>query len=118
MAIESIEAALRAAGSYLTQMRDQEGRAFGDNSKFDEHLTAFVGPGRSVVFQLEPKYASTYRDWREAWNAEHKDEARLLKACSAARWPHGRSRRGRSSLSGCAASACSCILPTSGSPAD
>ncbi len=80
MAIEGIESALRAAGSYLSQMRDQEGRAFGDKSNFDEYLTAFVGAGRSVVFQLERKYASTYRDWREAWNAEHKDEDRLLKA--------------------------------------
>jgi hypothetical protein len=80
MAIESIEAALRAAGLYLSQMRDQEGRAFGDKSNFDQSLTSFVGAGRSVVFQLERKYASTYRDWREAWNAEHKDEDRLLKA--------------------------------------
>jgi hypothetical protein len=80
MAIEGIESALRAAGSYLSQMRDQEGRAFGDKSNFDKYLTAFVGAGRSVVFQLERKYASTYRDWREAWNAEHKDEDRLLKA--------------------------------------
>jgi len=60
---------LRAAGSYLSQMRDQEGRAFGDKSNFDEYLTAFVGAGRSVVFQLERKYASTYRAWRVAWNA-------------------------------------------------
>jgi len=60
-------------------MRDQQDRAFGDKSKFDEPLSAFVGAGRFIVFQLERKYGSTYGNWRTAWNAQHKDEDLLLK---------------------------------------
>jgi hypothetical protein len=80
MAIAYVDAKLREAGSYLNQMRDQQNRAFGDHSKFDDYLSGFVGAGRSVVLQLERNYSSTYRNWRKAWDAEHKDEDRLLKA--------------------------------------
>src|SRR5262249_22078 len=80
MAIESVEAKLRAAESYLSQMRDQQDRAFGDKSKFDEHLSAFVEAGRSAVFQLERNYGSTYCKWRKAWNDQHKNENDNLKS--------------------------------------
>jgi hypothetical protein len=80
MAIESVEAKLRAAESYLSQMRDQQDRAFGDKSKFDEHLSAFVEAGRSAVFQLERNYGSMYCNWRKAWNDQHKDEDDILKS--------------------------------------
>ena len=38
MAIAYVDAKLREAGSYLNQMRDQQNRAFGDHSKFDDYL--------------------------------------------------------------------------------
>jgi hypothetical protein len=78
MAIESIEAKLREAESFLEEMRDRQDRAFGDKSKFDDYLSAFVGAGRSAVLQLERKYGSTYWDWRKGWNDQHGDKDLIL----------------------------------------
>jgi hypothetical protein len=79
MTIDSVEAKLREAETFLSQMRDQQDRAFGDN-KFDEYLSAFVGAGRAAVFQLERKYKFTYRDWRKGWNDQHNDKNLILKS--------------------------------------
>jgi hypothetical protein len=78
---EGIQAKLHEAASYLSQMRDRQDRAFGDSRpKFDEYLAAFVQAGRSVVLQLERNYDTTYPSWRKAWNSQHQDEDRILKA--------------------------------------
>ncbi len=66
MAIEGIESALRAAGSYLSQMRDQEGRAFGDKSNLIVAAVlgfegALIALGVSVAAKAKPAPPSAFR---------------------------------------------------------
>jgi hypothetical protein len=50
MDIDSVNAKLHQARSFLDEMRACKGRAFGDKeAKFEKALGGFLGAGRSVV---------------------------------------------------------------------
>jgi hypothetical protein len=85
MTIQSVEAKLHEARSALAEMRDQEQRAFGDRSRFDHRLSAFLNAGRSVDNRLQHECGATYRDWRKTWNAQHPTEDRILQSMHARR---------------------------------
>jgi hypothetical protein len=79
MAAASIEAKFDEARAALSPIRDLQNRAFGDSkAQIDHHLSAFVQAGRSVVFQLERNFPSTYPDWRKGWNDQHNHEDLIL----------------------------------------
>jgi hypothetical protein len=80
MGIESVEAKLHEARSFLEEMRNQEKKAFGDRGRFDHLLSAFLNAGRSVDNRLRHEFKATYPAWRKAWNAEHPSEDRILKS--------------------------------------
>jgi hypothetical protein len=79
MAIETVKAKLEEARSFLAKMRDQEQRAFGDKSPFDQFLSGFLNAGRTVDNRLLHECKATYRNWRKTWNAQHPSEDRLLR---------------------------------------
>jgi hypothetical protein len=85
MGIESVEAKLHEARSFLDEMRDQEQQAFGDSSRFDHLLSAFLNAGRSVDYRLRHEFEATYPAWRMAWNAKHPSEDRILESMHAKR---------------------------------
>jgi hypothetical protein len=85
MAIETVKAKLDEARSFLGDMRDQERRAFGDSSRFDHSLSAFLSAGRSVDYRLRCECKATYPTWRETWNAQHPSEDHLLEYMHAKR---------------------------------
>jgi hypothetical protein len=91
MTIQSVEAKLHEARSALAEMRDQEQRAFGDRSRFDHRLSAFLNAGRSVDNRLQHECGATYRDWRKTWNAQHPTEDRILESAQST---DGRRSRG------------------------
>jgi hypothetical protein len=61
-------------------MGDQKKKAFGDRRRFDHLLSAFLSAGRSVDYRLRHKFKATYPAWRDAWNAQHPSEDRILKS--------------------------------------
>jgi len=61
MNLETVEKKLREAESCLTQMREQETRAFGDKEPFDFHLSAFLNAGRTVDYRLRHEHSATYK---------------------------------------------------------
>jgi hypothetical protein len=69
MDLERIEKKLREAGFFLNQMRDREGRAFGDKEPFDFYLSACLGAARSVDYRLRHEQPNTYPTWRGTWDA-------------------------------------------------
>jgi hypothetical protein len=85
MAIETVEAKLHEARSNLDEMRDQEQRAFGDKSRFDHLLSAFLNAGRSVDNRLRHECKATYPAWRKIWNAQHPSEDSILESMHARR---------------------------------
>jgi len=70
---------LQEAREFLDEMRRQEQKAFGDKSRFDYYLSAFLSAGRTVDYRLRHEYKESYPAWREKWNAQHPSEDRLLK---------------------------------------
>jgi hypothetical protein len=79
MNIESVEKKLREAESCLANMRDQEGRAFGDKEPFDYALSAFLNAARTVDYRLHHEHGATYKPWRKEWNASNPKEDALIK---------------------------------------
>jgi hypothetical protein len=79
MNLETVEKKLREAETCLTQMREQEGRAFGDKEPFDFHLSAFLNAGRTVDYRLRHEHGPTYKPWRKRWDASNPKEAALIK---------------------------------------
>ncbi len=86
MGIENVKAKLQEARSFLDKMRDQEQRAFGDRSQYDNYLSAFLNAGRSIDYRLRHDCEATYPTWRADWNAKHPPEDRLLE------WVHAKRR--------------------------
>jgi hypothetical protein len=80
MGFETVRTKLQEARSFLNLMRDQEQRAFGDRSQFDNNLSAFLSAGRSVDYRLKHEYKATYPTWRTKWNASHPFEDRPLES--------------------------------------
>ncbi len=79
MNTESVEKKQREARFFLTKMINQEARAFGDREAFDFYLSAFLSASRSIDYRLRHEQ-STYRAWRESWNAAlAPDDDQLLK---------------------------------------
>jgi hypothetical protein len=76
--IESVEKKLREAEFFLTNMRDQEARAFGDREPFDYALSAFLNAARTVDYRLRHQHGATYKPWRKKWNASNPKEAKLI----------------------------------------
>jgi hypothetical protein len=79
MYLESVEKKLREAESCLTEMREQEARAFGDKERFDFQLSAFLNAGRTVDYRLRHEHGATYKPWRKRWDASNPKEATLIK---------------------------------------
>lgn len=70
---------LQEARGFLDEMRRQEQKAFGDKSRFDHFLSAFLSAGRTVDYRLRHEHKATYPTWREQWNAHHPSEDQLVK---------------------------------------
>ena len=70
---------LQEARGFLDEMRRQEQKAFGDKSRFDHLLSAFLSAGRTVDYRLRHEHKATYPTWREQWNAHHPSEDQLVK---------------------------------------
>jgi hypothetical protein len=68
MNLERIEKKLREARFFVDQMRNQEGRAFGDKEPFDFFLSAFLNAARTVDYRLRHEQGTRYQAWRSAWN--------------------------------------------------
>jgi hypothetical protein len=78
MDIDSVNAKLHQARSFLDEMRACKGRAFGDKeAKFEKALGGFLGAGRSVVYRLEKM--PNYTTWRKGWDAQNPSKDSLLK---------------------------------------
>jgi hypothetical protein len=69
--IETAGKKLQEARTFLTNMRDQEHRAFGDKEPFDHSLSAFLSAGMSVrsAFHVKQDRArnEAVRKWKEEW---------------------------------------------------
>jgi hypothetical protein len=70
---------LQEARGLLDDMRRQELKAFGDKSRFNYYLSAFLNAGRTVDYRLRHEYAASYPAWREKWNTQHPSEDHLVK---------------------------------------
>jgi hypothetical protein len=71
--IETAEKKLQEARTFLTAMRDQEQRAFGDKEPFDHNLSAFLSAGMSLrgAFHVKQDRArnEAVKKWKGAWEA-------------------------------------------------
>jgi hypothetical protein len=76
---DSVDKKLREAEFFLTKMREQEDRPFGDKEPFDFYLSAFLSAARSVDYRLRYEQKATYKPWREQWNGAHREEDALIK---------------------------------------
>ena len=80
MDLAKIEKKLREVGFFLNQMRDRESSAYGDKEPFDFCLSACLGAARSVDYRLRHEQPTTYRAWRQNWDAGlTSSEAGLIK---------------------------------------
>jgi hypothetical protein len=72
--IETVEKKLQEARTFLSKMRDQEQRAFGDKEPFDHHLSAFLSAGMSVrgAFHVKQDRArnAAVEKWKKQWEAQ------------------------------------------------
>jgi len=79
MKFENVEKKLRETEIWLTKMREQETRAFGDKEQFDFYLSAFLSAARTIDYQLRHEHGETYKEWRKRWDDSNPKEAVLIK---------------------------------------